>query len=251
MDIIRSVERSFKVLEELSNYSKGLGITELCDLTNLSKSTISRILNTLINIGYVDQDSTTSKYISTFKLLEIGNKKIAEMDIASIVHPYLKQISEITNETIHLVIRDGIYGVYIDKIKPNKSITMDTKIGMRKPLYCTAYGKIMLSDFPTDKVQEIWTKSEIKKYTDYTITDYSNFLKEQDKIKKNGYAIDNQEVELNVGCISVPLRDYSQKIIAAISLSYIVSHTTKEKIPEYISILKNFSEIISKELGAK
>ncbi|HCW54702.1 MAG TPA: IclR family transcriptional regulator [Clostridium sp.] len=251
MEIIRSVERSFYVLETLSNYPKGLGITELCNLTDLSKATIFRILNTLIQLGYVNQNLQNSKYLSTFKLLEVGTRKIDGLDIRKLVHPYLKEICEITNETVHLVVKDGIYGVYIDKIKPNKSITMNTNIGMRKPLYCTAYGKILISDLSTDEIKDLWSKSNIEKYTDNTITDLSVFLEEQEAIKNNQYALDDEEVEDNICCISSPIRDYSNKIVAAISLSYIKSNTTNENILNYISIIKKYSKLISNALGAK
>lgn len=251
MDIIRSVERSFFVLENLSNYPKGLGVTELCTFTDLSKATVSRILNTLIHLGYVEQDLETSKYISTFKLFEIGSKKIQGLDISRLSHPYLKEMCEKTNETIHLVVRDGIYGVYIDKIKPDKYITMNTNIGMRKPLCCTAFGKVILSDLPPNEVEEIWLNSDKKKYTDNTVTDFSLFLKEQESVKANQYALDNQGVEMNVSCISAPIRDYSNKVVAAVSLSYLCSDTPKENIPKYISIVKEYSKLISVLLGWK
>lgn len=249
MENIRAIERGFLVLEILSNYSNGIGVTELCTIADLPKATISRILTTLIQLGYVEQDIETSKYNSTFKQLEIGIKKLNDLDISKSLRPYLNDLSEKTNETIHLVIRDNLFGVYIDKFEPHKYITMNTRIGMRKSLTCTAFGKVLLSEQSEEEVSDIWTKSTIKKHTANTLVDFQEFLGQLQKVKIDDYALDNEEVEMNVSCISVPVRNYSNKIVAAVSLSYLCSDTPAEKIPVYISTLKEYSKILSTVLG--
>lgn len=250
-EMVQSVDRSLSILEVLSDYEDGLGITEISEKVNLHKSTVHRLLSTLIQKGYVKQDEDTNKYRLTLRLFELGSKNIGKMDIINVVKPYLKDLMKITNETVHLVVRDGNEIVYVDKVESENTIRMYSRIGKRNPLYCTAVGKAMLSYMEDEKVERIWNESKIEKLTENTITDLEQFKEHLRLVRKNRYAVDEQENEMGIRCFGAAVLDYRGEVCGAISISGSILSLTENKIEEYSKILIEYTDKISKELGYK
>ncbi|WP_026478416.1 IclR family transcriptional regulator [Alkaliphilus transvaalensis] len=248
-DIVQSVDRTLTILEVLSDYEEGLGITELSAKIKLHKSTVHRLLSTLIHKGYVYQDPNSNKYHITIKLFELGNKRIETMDIFSVAKPYLKELRNETNEVIHLVIRDGNEIVYIDKMESDNTIRMVSRIGRRSSMYCTAVGKAIMSYLPQEEIKKIWESSDIKKYTEYTITSFEDMETELRKVRQQGYAIDEQENELGVRCIGSAVLNHTGEIAGAISISGPTIRVTKDKVEPFSKLLIQYCGLISKELG--
>ncbi|HOV41959.1 MAG TPA: IclR family transcriptional regulator, partial [Oscillospiraceae bacterium] len=140
--------------------------------------------------------------------------------------------------------------VYIDKVESNaNSVRMVSRIGLRQPVYCTAVGKAMLAELPLEKVREIWDGSEIKKYTPNTITDFNDLLNELEEIRKNGYAIDNEENELGVRCIAASIKNFEGRADNAFSISAPVSRLGDERVEMLSQYLLETKEKLSRELG--
>ncbi|MBV7273899.1 IclR family transcriptional regulator [Clostridium sp. PL3] len=250
-EMVQSVDRSLSILEVLSDYEEGLGITEISEKVNLHKSTVHRLLSTLIQKGYVKQDEDTNKYRLTLKLFELGSKNIGKMDIVNVVKPYLKELMKITNETVHLVVRDGNEIVYVDKVESENTIRMYSRIGKRNPLYCTAVGKAMLSYMEDEKVEQIWNQSKIERLTENTITDMGQFKEHLRLVRKNRYAVDEQENEIGIRCLGAAVLNYRGEVCGAISISGSILSFTEDKIEKFSNILIEYTDKISKELGYK
>jgi IclR family KDG regulon transcriptional repressor len=248
-EIVQSVDRTLTILEVLSDYEEGLGITEISEKVELHKSTVHRLLNTLIYKGYIKQDKNTNKYGLTLKLFELGNKKVESMDLVSVVEPYLKELMEKTNEVIHLAIREGSDIVYVSKMEPQKSMKMYTRIGMRKPIYCTAMGKAMMAYMNEEDIQKIWDESDVKKLTPNTMVDFSKLQEKLKDIRVKGYAMDDQEVEEGIRCVGTILKDYKNGICGAISISGSIISFTEDKTSYFSKIILEYADKISKELG--
>ncbi len=251
MELVQSVDRTLTLLEVLSDYSDGLGITEISDLVGLHKSTVHRLLSTLIYKGYVVQDEESSKYKITFKLFELGSKKVHKLDLLKISRPYTKMLMESVNEVVHLIIREETDIVYIDKVEANNTISMASRIGKRNPLYCTATGKAILAFLPEDEVLKVWNSSKIVKLTKNTNIDFILFKKELQEVKKNGYAIDDEENEMGVKCVGAPIFNMSGDVVAAISVSGPITRITDEKIDFISNEVIKTTNLISKEMGYK
>ncbi|WP_411682476.1 IclR family transcriptional regulator [Clostridium thailandense] len=250
-EMVQSVDRSLSILEVLSDYEEGLGITEISEKVNLHKSTVHRLLSTLIQKGYVKQDEDTNKYRLTLKLFELGSKNIGKMDIVNVVKPYLKELMKITNETVHLVVRDGNEIVYVDKVESENTIRMYSRIGKRNPLYCTAVGKAMLSYMEDEKVEQIWNQSKIERLTENTITDMEQFKEHLRLVRENRYAVDEQENEIGIRCLGAAVLNYRGEVSGAISISGSILSFTEDKIEKFSNILIEYTDKISKELGYK
>jgi DNA-binding IclR family transcriptional regulator len=250
-EVVQSVDRALSILEVLSDYENGLGITELSEKIGLHKSTVHRLLSTLIYKGYVEQDKDTNKYKLTLKLFELGNKNIEKIDVLSVARPYLKELVEKANEAVHLVVLDGTDIVYIDKVESKNTIRMHSRIGKRSPVYCTAVGKSILAHLTDKEIEKIWNNSTIEKFTHYTITDLKTLKKELELIKERGYAVDNEENELGVRCVGAAIFDYRGDVCSAISVSGPTMRITKDRVEELGKLVIEYSQKISEKLGYK
>ncbi len=248
-DGVQSVERALSILEVLANYRDGLGVTDISEKVDLHKSTVYRLLSTLISMDYVIQDKETNRYMTTFKLYELGNKRVESMDILTASKPYTKKLMESLNEVVHLVVRENNKIIYIDKVEANNTIRMASTIGKRSPMYCTSVGKAMLAYFSDEEVEKVWNASNVVKLTPNTIVDYDMFRIELEKVRANGYALDNEENEDGVRCIGAPIFDRNKQIAGAISISGPIFRVSEEKLDIISSEVIKYANLISRELG--
>ena len=243
---IQVADRLFLVLETLAETGP-VPLADLCRHLDLNKSTVHRLLSSLIYMGYVKQDSETGKYALSFKLLTLSNKLMSHMDILETVRPFLKKLSEETGETVHFVQLDGLDAVYIYKEESyQNSIRMVSKVGSRIPLYCSGVGKAMAADMKETQIREIWDNSPIRKLTPHTIIHYTQFLDKIKEVQQKGYALDDEENELGVRCIAVSIPDFKGRPKYAFSISAPVARMSDKRIEELSKIVLH----IKKEIPA-
>jgi DNA-binding IclR family transcriptional regulator len=246
---VQSVDRTIKIIEVLSNYRDGLGLTELSHLIGLHKSTVHRLLMTLIHHGYVIQNPENQKCHLTIKIYELGSKVIDSMDLSKVARPYLIALRDLINEVVHLVILDGTDIVYIEKMESDNSIRMHSRIGARSPLYSTSAGKAMLAFLPESKIHEIWDASDIVKRTPNTVVEYDKFIAVLEKVRENGYALDEEENEPGIRCIGAPIFNHKGNVIGAISISGPAMRVTPEKVETFKEHILKYTRLISREFG--
>ncbi len=229
---IQVADRLFHTLELLVD-NGSMGLMEISQRLGINKSTVHRVLNSLIYMGYAKQNEADGKYEPTFKVVDMANKIMSKVDVVQIVRPYLRRLMEATGETVHFVERDGLDAVYIDKVESlNNGIQMVSRIGSRVPLYCSGVGKAMVAQMNEWEAKEIWEGSRIARLTPYTITDYRAFKKELDGIRQRGYALDNEENETGVRCIACSLKDQMGRARYAFSISAPVSRMDDRRVME-------------------
>lgn len=227
---IQVADRLFLTLETLAQEG-AMGLQELSTKLNLNKSTTHRILNSLIYMGYVKQDPTTSKYRLSFKIWEIANQLLSKIDVVDVARPFIKKLVSSIEETVHLVQLDGNNCIYIDKVESySNTIRMASNVGKSIPLYCSGVGKALLANMSDEKVESIWRQSEITRHTEHTITDFTEFMKEIELIRTLGYALDNEENEKGVRCMAVALTSQSGTPKYAFSISAPLSRMSDERI---------------------
>ena len=241
---IQVADRLFLVMEILAETGP-VTLAELCSHLDLNKSTVHRLLSSLMYMEYVKQDSETGKYALSFKLLNLSNKLLSHIDILDTVRPCLRKLSAEIGETVHFVQLDGLDAVYICKEESQQnSIRMVSKVGSRIPLYCSGVGKAMMADMDFARIQTIWNDSDIKKLTPHTIIDYTQFLEKIKKVSTKGYALDDEENELGVRSIAVSIPDYKGRPIYAVSISAPIARMADERIEELAKIVLQVKEEI-------
>ena len=192
---IQVAEKLFRVIELLAENGP-MGIMELSASLGFHKSTVHRLVASLQHMGYIRQDEESLKYSLSLKFLEIGSRILEQTSMAALIHPSLKRLSEQTGETVHLVKREGTEAVYIDKVESfASSIRMVSRVGSRIPLYCSGVGKALLAELTDREIGEIWKNSRIRKLTPRTITELPVLMERVEQVRKDGYAVDDEENE--------------------------------------------------------
>jgi DNA-binding IclR family transcriptional regulator len=228
---VQSVERTFAIMEALSQVPDGICLNDLSKAVGLNKSTVHRLLSSLISLGYASKIKDTGEYILTMKMFEVGSKVSDRFDILKIARPYLQELSKVVGEAVHLVIRDGNDVIYIFKEDSgNNSVCMSSRIGFRAPLYCTAVGKAIMSELPEEDVKHILETSSITQRTANTITSHSKMLEYLKVVKECGYAVDDEENEIGVRCVAACITSSSGKVLGAFSVSAPTGRMDNERL---------------------
>ncbi len=252
--VINSVIRALAILDLLGQSGTELGITEISRELSLHKSTVFRLLSTLVTAGYVQQNPKTEKYYLGIHLAQLGMTVLNNIDLRKVAKPFLKELMNVCNEAIHLGILDQDEVIYIDKIDMDRPLTMGSHIGGKSPGYCTGLGKVLLAYLSEDSLKKLISKGKFHRFTSNTITDPTSLMEHLVRIRDQGYAIDDEEHELGIRCVAVPVRDHQGSVIAALSVSGPTLRMTREKldqvvIPKIIEIGRRVSQALGYNPG--
>lgn len=249
-DTVQSVAKVFSIIEVLAE-NDSIGVREISSITGINKTSVFRMLTTLVELGYAAQVEESAKYFLTYKLLVVGNAVLTKNHVVKLIHPYLQKISEDCKETVHLIERVGTNVRYIDKILPTSGVVaMGSYIGMELPLTCTAVGKAILAELPAEEIEEIWKNEELIKYTSNTIENLDVLIENMEFTRNHGYAVDNEEREMGIFCAAVSIPNYKGEPVYAMSVSAPVNKMSGENLEKICNILleekKNIIKIIGK-----
>ncbi|MFG6147512.1 IclR family transcriptional regulator [Halobacillus sp. B23F22_1] len=246
---VQSVDRALHILSILKDFPKGLGVTELSYRLDVSKSTIHRLLSSLLQQGFVKQDHENERYLLGLKLIELGEVASSHLNIRQIAAPYLNQLAEITGETVHLVVMDNLEIVYIDKTESEATIRMFSRIGKRAPMHCTGVGKAILAFLPQEKIEEVLTERPMTKFTEHTITDQDSMNKHLEEIRTRGVSFDLEEHEEGIKCAAAPVFNYKGEVVGGISVAGPMMRVNEEKLAFFSEEVLKASKRISEALG--
>ena len=245
-EVVQSVDRALTILEAIGEGKNNL--LEISKYLGLNKSTVHRLLHTLIYKGYVVQKEDTKYHLSS-KLLHLSQQVVKDLDIIEIAKPHLKDLNTLSEEVVHLVMFEAGEAVYIDKMEAKSNIRMYSYIGKRIPLYSSAVGKAYLA-FADEMKRQSYLDSfdHIEALTEFTLTK-DGLINELSDIEKRGYALDREENELGVICVAAPIYDHRGEILYAISISTPKFRLTDDKLEAYGQAVVDVTNKISKVLG--
>jgi IclR family KDG regulon transcriptional repressor len=216
---IQALQRGMKVLDALLESRTPLNLDQICAYTELPKSTAFRVVVNLLQGGYLIE--TENGYWLGLKMLRFGALVEEKLDLAQQARPFLLQLRDHADETVHLaVLDDDLRVVYLEKLPTQQAVgLMRSRIGSTASMHGTALGKAMAAFRPEDEISQWVRNGSLKTLTDATITDEDTFLRELSEIRSRGYAVDNGEFEASVRCVAAPIRDRTGSVIAAVSIS--------------------------------
>lgn len=248
----QSVEKVFDIIEVMARAGISMRLQDISEQANIPASTALRLLNTLATYGYANQDTDTMKYSLSLKFALIGSVVASHNNIRNTIHAHLRQLSITSGESCCLAIEEQMEVVYIDTVDgPDNMLTITQRIGKRAPMHSTGVGKAILSDFSEDKLNQFLKIKGLKKLTDKTIISPVMLVEELNILRQRRYCLDDQECEVGARCLAVPIRDYSGKVIAAISISGPIVRMTHDKIDRLIPEILETIDMIEKKLGYK
>ena len=197
---VQSVERAFQLLEVLADSGGVSTLSDLAAASGLPMPTIHRLVRTLVQQGYVRQD-TARRYTLGPRLIRLG--ETAGRLLGSWARPYLAELMEATGETANLAVLEAGEVVYVGQVPSRHSMRMFTEVGRRVQPHCTAVGKILLAQLPREEAAGVLGGAALPAHTEHTVTDPARLLSQFDAVRAGGYAVDDQEQEIGVRCIAV------------------------------------------------
>lgn len=245
---MKSTIRVFRVLETLCE-GKSAGVTELSSQLDIKPSSMHRFLSVLTQLGYVEKSEQTGKYFATLKVFQLGVSVRNKLSLISIARPYMGGLCETMNEIVNIAIFAENSVVVIDRMQSLETYRTNIVVGRHLPAYCTALGKIFLADMFDRELDQYLENVELKSLTRKTITDREDLRKELKKIRNDGYAMDNCELDENVRCIAGPIRDESGKLVAAISISGPIARLKMVRLKTFINTIIDITQEISRKMG--
>ncbi|TYO97518.1 IclR family transcriptional regulator [Geothermobacter ehrlichii] len=216
--IIQAVSHALDLLEQFHDDVDELGVTELSKRLKLHKNNVFRLLATLESRGYIEQNKATENYRLGLKSLELGQTFIKQMGLLRQAKPILEKLVKQCNETSYVAIFKESHIVYLDVVETDQTVRVVSRVGTRLPAYCTASGKVHLAHMSEEELEEV-LPDELEAHTPTTLADRDKLKAELKKIAEQGYAIDDEELDPGVRCIAAPIRDYTRRIVGAISIS--------------------------------
>ncbi|PRY84685.1 DNA-binding transcriptional regulator KdgR [Donghicola tyrosinivorans] len=246
-----AVLKVFAVLESLVD-EKRVGLAELAQTAMTSKTTAHRLLQTMIELGYVEQDPETEKYSLTLKLFSLGARTLSgQADLLRVADREMGKLSRATGESINLGVLDGTDHrvAYIHKYDSAYSLSMHSTLGKRNPIHSTSLGKALLAWRSEDEINDRLAQMDLVKLAPKTITDTEALRSELIRIHAQGYAEEIEESEAGVRCMATPVLDHAGRSVGAISIAFPLFRFDEAKKPEYVALLREAGRAASASLG--
>lgn len=246
--MINSVDRALAILCQYSQRVRELGVTELGQILGLPKSTVHGLVKTLEARGFLVRNAENGKYRLGLKVYELGMAYSTGMELQTAARPVAQALSAKYGKSVHVAIFAGGMAVFIMKAEHQDSIMALPRTGLSFPAHATAAGKVLLAHLPEAELEK-YLAEDLYPLTRRTITDRKLLAGELEKVRTQGYAVDNEETFSGIGCVAAPIRDQSGQVVAAVSLSGLVAEVLGVSHPDMVRDLIESARHISRVLG--
>jgi IclR family KDG regulon transcriptional repressor len=246
-----SVIKALTLLDLFTAEQRELSLSDIARKSELPKPTAYRLLRSLESCGflkkvkYSDQDM---RYRLGLKLMELGNIVLEQSDLRKVALPHMTQLGTAVEEAVHLVIVDGAEAVYIEKVDSKHHIRLYTRVGKRSPLHAGSGSKLLLA-FMEEEREALLREWDFEPLTANSITSRSQLEEELQRIVTNGYATSDGEQTLETIGLSFPIYDYTNKVVAALTISGMKSRFGEDRMPYLLEETSRAAQAISKDLG--
>lgn len=246
---LQSLDRAVAVLEQLSESDTPLTLSEICQIMGIHKSTAHRSLMVLERSALIER-TYDNRFRLGLKLYELGNRAVEQVDLRSRIRPHFRRLGAQLGETVHLGVLQKASVIYLEKIEPNRRVCMTSKTGSTNPAYCTSMGKAMLAYLPEDDLEQAIAKIRFVRFTSKTISSREELLKSLERVRRRGYAIDDEEIEVGVRCVGAPVFDGNHYPVAAVSVSGPSARIRVQNLPAIAEHVMRCCQGISTSLQA-
>jgi len=250
----QSLERGLAILSAFRSGRPLLGVSELGREIGLSRSTTYRYVATLATLGYLQQDAPTRKYRLGPRVLDLGFSAINSMELREVAAPHLRRLSDETGFTVNMAILDGLDIVYVERCRSTqpgqREIDLNLHVGSRLPAYCTSLGKVLLAFQPPDVQASAIERIDFMRRGPNTVTSPTAFAAELARIRRAGFAVNNEELAYGLRSIAAPVLSHDGAAAAAINLAVHSSNVSVEHLFARLSeTLRRAAAEVSAHLG--
>ena len=248
--VVQSVLRALDILCYFQD-NEELGISEISRMIGLGKSTVYALVNSLVCRNFLEQSPISRKYRLGIRNFELGRYTQQRMDLRRGASPIVMEVLGKFHETVHLAAHDQGEVVYIESYRVPDVTILYTQTGRRAPMHCSSVGKAMLAFLPGSYLQQYVLNQPLKALTKYTITEPEALLRDLKQVREQGYATDDQEIEMDLRCIGAPIFDFSKSVIGAVSICGPIYRMGDMRMKEIAPEIVRCSRLISYRMGYK
>ncbi len=246
---VEALARGLDILSQFDRATPDLSLAEIAIATSLSKSTVFRLVRTLLEAGYLSRNADTQRYRPGLKVLELGFTALSNLGIQEVARPFLEQLSQEADETASLSLLDGLEVVYIDRVRNRSIVGVVLGLGSRIPAHCASMGKVMLAHLPEDRISTLLQDGDLSPCTAHSQIDVAALGREFAQIRCRGYALNDQELEIGLRAVAAPIWDHERQVVAAINATGNVRtisrrRLVKELAPQVVKAAQGISQAL-------
>ncbi|MBX3195387.1 MAG: helix-turn-helix domain-containing protein [Microbacteriaceae bacterium] len=216
-DFVQSLDRGLAVIRAFDSQHPSLTLSDVARATGLSRAAARRFLHTLVELGYVGTDG--KEFSLRPRVLELGHSYLSSLTLPEVATPHLKRLAEQTGESTSVAILDGDDIVYVARVAAYRIMAVAITVGTRLPAHATSMGRVMLACGPAERRERFLEGAGLEAITDRTITDASALRAELERIREQGWALVDQELEDGLRAVAAPIADASGEVVAAVNVS--------------------------------
>ena len=247
---VKSIDKACKILDLISQNRNGMRLMDIAKDMDLSLSAVHHIIRTLINNKLLCKNKDTGKYCLGFKIGELGNRYYANLPFYENLMPYLKEIKDEFNETTNLIIIENSDFVLAESLSSSHSLQPIIFLN-KKQIHATAWGKILLSSFADEDLDNFLKNYDFIKFTKNTIDNVDDMKVEINNIRKNNIAFDNEELENGLCCAGIPVYGYRHRLVAAVTVSIPKNRLNDEIREKLVNRMLEIFKDIQNKFGKK
>lgn len=238
-----TIKKAFQILELLSASDRGLTVSCLSRACGISKSTVHGITAALDEAGAVVRDESTKRYNLGPALFGLGRAAYSRIDLKDVARPYMEELMELTDQSVFIGARSGDRVSILEVVESTQDLKITAPIGTRIPLLAGATGKVFLASMPRDRTDELLRTQGLRRFTARSITDPRRYLAELDRVRRDGYAIDDEEYMAGVRAVASPIQIGRQT--SAIWVVGFTQGMSREKLIQVASQTRRMAETIA------
>ncbi|TNE36230.1 MAG: IclR family transcriptional regulator [Alphaproteobacteria bacterium] len=229
---VQSLTRALSILNLIADNSPGLSLTAISKALTLAPSTTHRLLTTLQEERFVQYDRDSSRWQIGLQAFVAGNGFLTSRDLATVARPYMRRLMELSGETVNLAILDQESAIYLAQVESREMMRVFSKPGNRVPLHCSGVGKAMLMAMPEHDIRHVIKTRGLPRVTEKTITETDALLKELEKSREQGFALDDEEHAIGLRCAAALVYDEHAEPLASLSISGPTARISEERLRE-------------------
>ena len=247
--MIQSLQRGLGILELVARNETGVTMAEVSREIGLHTSTTFHLLRTLTNLGYLVQNETTKQYRLGSKVFGLATSACTEVQLLQISASLLTEMAHQTGDTSHLAIFDHGEVILINRVEGNSPVGLSERVGIPRPAHCSALGKVLLAHITQAEMEAYLSRHELTPFTPRTITTPSLLRKELARVRKQGYAFDDEELAQGIRCLAAPVRNFADQVVAAIGISSPVWRFGPDRVAQLTEVVMTMGHRLSQQLG--
>ncbi len=225
-------------------------LAELAAALDLSKPTIFRILHTLQEFGFLTKDPDSARYAPGLRFHALGSAALRREHLRWQALPPIQDLAESTGETVHVGILHGWEAVCVQAVEGTRLIRMHAFVGKRTPAHASALGKVLLAHLPASELDHLLADRELPRFTPNTLSDPHALRAELERIRAQGWGMDNEEIETGLRCLGVPITDHTGRVSACIALAAPAARMEPQDLRALLPRLRDTASRISVMLGS-